>query len=140
MSTLTAKEIQGDFLAIVKASPLATAISGAIYRDGLRPRDSRLEDITVAFVSGLTNQIQTGVIALCIYVPDIDPFGNGILVEDGARTDALARVAQSWLDGNPAADTNYLVTQQATITTLPAADINQHFVSVMLQYRLFNEK
>lgn len=139
MSTRTAKEIQTFFYDLIKASPLATAINGGVYRHGLRPRDSKLEDITVSFVSGLANQMQTGVIAICIFVPDIDPYGNGVYVENGARTQALERVAQDWLDSNPANGSDYALRLQDTITTIEDAEIHQHFVSVMLHYNLFTE-
>lgn len=139
MSTLTAKEIQTFFFDLIKASPLATAVTGSVYRHGLRPRDSRLEDITVSFVSGLANQMQTGVIAICIFVPDIDPYGNGVFVENGARTQVLERAAQDWLDSNPADSTDYSLRLQDTITTIEDAEIHQHFVSVMLHYNLFTD-
>ena len=139
MSTRTAKEIQTFFLDLIKASPLATAINGGVYRRGYRPRDSKLEDITVSFVSGLANQMQTGIIAVCIYVPDTDPYGNGVLVEDGARTEVLERVAQDWIDSNPANGSDYALRLQDTITTVEDVEIHQHFVSVMLHYNLFTE-
>ena len=139
MSTKTAKEIQTDIFDLIKASPLANAISGGVYRAGLRPRDSKLEDITVSFVSGLPNQIQTGIIAICIYVPDIDPYGNGAFVEDGARTELLERLSQNWLDTIPARSTDYVLRLQDTITTIEDEEIKQHFVSVMLHYEYCSE-
>lgn len=139
MSTLTAKEIETFFLDIVKASPLATAVSGEGYRRDMRPRDSRLEDITVGFVSGMTDQIQTGVIAICVYVPDIDPYGNGVMSEDGRRTAQLERMAQDWIDSKPTRGTDYRIRLQDTITTVEDEPIHQHFVSIMLRYDLFNE-
>lgn len=139
MSTLTAKEIQTFFFDLIKASPIATAVNGSVYRHGLRPRDSKLEDITVSFVSGLTNQIQTGVIAVCIYVPDIDPYGNGVYVEDGSRTATLERIAQNWIDSHPAGTSDYYLSLQDTIATIEDEQIHQHFVSIMIHYDLFNE-
>ncbi|MBQ9546756.1 MAG: hypothetical protein IJU90_05670 [Bacteroidales bacterium] len=138
MSAKTAKEIQGDFLAMVKASPLAEAINGSVYHAGLRPRDSQLEDITVSFVSGLTNQIQTGVIAISIFVPDIDPYRNGVYVEDMFRTSALERITQDWIDNLPETNTNYELRLQDTIATINEPTLKQHFISIMLHYKLFD--
>lgn len=137
--TKTAKQIQTDFMAMVQDSALASAVSGSVYRQGYRPRDSRLEDITVGFVAGVPNQIQTGVVAVCVYVPNIDPYGNGVLVEDGARTAELESIAQQWFDSRPDRGTDYKIDLQDTITTVPVDDIEQHFVSIMLKYELFNE-
>lgn len=139
MSTLTSKEILGDFFAMVKASPLASAVNGGVYLNGTRPRGSKNEDITVGFVTGIANQMQTGVIAICVYVPDIDPYQNGVLVEDMGRTLVLERMAQDWINSHPEASTEYFLRLQDTITTVEDEPIHQHFVSIMLQYKLMNE-
>lgn len=161
----TAKEIQGDFLYMVKDMPIVTdqhsqrvlpyplpfrlgagtmadCINGSVYRQGLRPRDSKQEDLTIGFVSGIPEQIQTGVIAICIYVPDIDPYDNGVLVENMERTAQLERVAQDWYDSihTPALGIGYNLSLQDTITTVEDEPIQQHFVSIMLKYKLFNVK
>ena len=81
----TSKQVQGDVYRLLKDSTLYSMISGEVYRQGYRPRDSRLEDAVVIFTAGLPDQIQTGVVTVHIYCPDIDPYGNGVLVEDGDR-------------------------------------------------------
>lgn len=85
----TSKQVQGDVYRLLKDSTLYSMISGEVYRQGYRPRDSRLEDAVVIFTAGLPDQIQTGVVTVHIYCPDIDPYGNGVLVEDGQRTEDL---------------------------------------------------
>ena len=93
----TGKQVQGDVYQLLKDSTLYTMISGDVYRNGYRPRDSRLEDAVVIFTAGLPNQIQTGVVTVNIFVPDIDPYDNGVFVEDGQRTEALERLAAEWV-------------------------------------------
>ena len=141
MSIKTDKEIQGDFLAMVKASPLAEAVNGSVYRASAassnRPRDSKNEDIEVILPKGFTEQVQKGVITILVYVPDIDPYDNGVLVEDGARTAQLARVAQDWIDSCPEHGTGYTFDQQDTIEAIPYPEINQHAVSVQLHYEFY---
>jgi len=139
MSALTSKEILAEFYAMVKGSPLAEAVNGEVYYSHTRPRDSEKEDITVAFVTGLADQMQTGVIAVGIYVPDIKPYENGVYVEDMERTKVLERIAQDWLDAHPEAETRYYVEQQGTVATIEDKDIHQHFISVMLRYQFLNE-
>lgn len=161
----TAKEVQGDILRMIREYPITTdqhagnvlpyplpfplgagtmadCISGDVYRQGLRPRDSQLEDITVGFVAGVPSQIQTGVVAVCIYVPDIDPYDNGVLVEDMQRTAQLERIAQDWFDSihTPALGMGYNLSLQDTITTVEDEPIHQHFISIMLKYKFFNVK
>lgn len=93
----TSKQIQGDVYRLLKDSVLATQISGGVYRSGNRPRDSKKEDAVVIFTSGLPDEIQTGVVTVNIFVPDIDPNDDGVLLEDSERTEELERLAEEWV-------------------------------------------
>ena len=135
----TGKQIQGDVYRLFKDSTLYTMISGEVYREGYRPRDSRLEDAVVIFDAGLSDEIQTGIVTVDIYVPDIDPYGNGVLVEDGQRTEQLERLAQAWADSLTAEVSCYKFKLGATIYTEQEPDINQHFVVVKLKYRYYGD-
>lgn len=131
----TGKQVQGDIYQLLKGSTLYSMISGDVYRNGYRPRDSRLEDAVVIFTAGLPDQIQTGVVTVNIYVPDIDPYDNGVFVEDGERTEALERMVAEWVESLTADKSSYKIELQQTITTQEAYDIKQHFVVVKLKYR-----
>lgn len=137
----TEKEIQSDFFAMVKSSPLASAVSGSVYRatksESLRPRDSVLEDIEVILTVGYTEQVQEGTITILVYVPDVDPYNNGVKVENGARTSAIARVAQNWIDSCPDAGTGYEFEQRDIIESVSIPEINQHAVSIQINYKFF---
>ena len=133
----TAKDIQGDILTLLRRSSVADLISGGVYRAGYRPRDSRLEDAVVIFTAGLPKQIQTGVVTVHIYVPDITL--DGVQVEDGARTAALERALQDWAESLTPAVSPYKFSLQATVSTEDAPDIGQHFVVAMLRYEYFGD-
>ena len=133
----TGKEIQGDVMDLLRGSGLAAMVSGAVYRNGCRPRDSKLEDIIVTFTAGLSEQIQTGVVTVNIFVPDIDPWKNGVLVEDGARCAEIERAAAEWVERLTAAKSNYRFSLNQTIATYESMEVNQHFVCVKLKYELF---
>ena len=60
----TGKQIQGDVYQLLRDSTLYTMISGEVYRSGNRPRDSKKEDAEVIFTTGLTDQIQSGVVTV----------------------------------------------------------------------------
>lgn len=130
----TGKQIQNDVLALLKSGSLPSLISGKVYRRGYRPRDSKLEDAIVIFTTGLPGQIETGVVTINIYVPDIDPYQNGVLVEDGQRCEQLEMVAAEWVESLTTAVSNYRFRLQQTIYTEEEPDINQHFVVVKLKY------
>lgn len=135
----TGKQIQGDIRRLLRDSTLYTEISGEVYRNGYRPRDSRKEDAVVIFTAGLPDQIQTGVVTVNIYVPDIDPSGNGTWVEDGRRTEEVEKLAQAWAESLTAEVSCYKFQLQQTIYTEEASEINQHFVVVKLKYEYFGD-
>lgn len=135
----TSKQVQGDIYRLLKGSTLYSMISGDVYRNGLRPRDSRKEDAVVIFTTGLPYQIQTGVVTVNIYVPDIDPYDNGVLVEDGERTEEIERLAQQWVDSLTTDKSCYKFRLQQTIYTEEEPDINQHFIVVKLGYEYFGD-
>ena len=136
--TKTGTQVQTDIRRMLLGSALAKAVSGSVYRNGYRPRDSRMEDIVVTFTTGLAEQIQTGVVTIGIYIPDID--ANGTWVEDGRRTEALEAAAQAWADSLTAKVAGgYKFRLQQTIYTEAAEDIRQHFVVIKLAYEYFGE-
>lgn len=137
----TAKQIQGDIYKLLATSPIMTnQLSGKVYRNGYRPRDSRQEDTVVTFTAGLPGQIQTGIVTINIYVPDIDPDDNGTWVEDGERTAQVEDLAQQWVNALTA-DTMppYIFALQDTIHTVSEPDIDQHFVTIRLKFKHCNE-
>lgn len=133
----TGKQIQGDIRNLIMDSSLAKKITGAVYRNGLRPRDSQKEDAIVTFTAGLPDQIQTGVVTVNIFVPDIDPDDNGTWVEDGQRCEEVEKLAQEWTDSLTAKISCYKFSLQQTIRTYDEPDIHQHFVFVKLKYEYF---
>ena len=135
----TGKQVQGDIYQLLKDSTLYTMISGDVYRNGYRPRDSRLEDAVVIFTAGLPDQIQTGVVTINIFVPDIDPYDNGVFVEDGQRTEELECLAAEWVESLSADVSCYKFKLQQTIYTEEETEINQHFVVIKLAYKFFGD-
>lgn len=135
----TAKEIQSDIITLLRGSTLAKAVSGGIYRNGYRPLNSQAEDITVGFVTGLTGEIEEGIVVINVYVADIDAFGNGTMVENGERTAEIERLAGDWVKALTASRSNYLFKLSQTIYTEAEREVRQHFVSIRLNYRLYNK-
>ena len=131
---LTAKQVQTDVYNMLKDSALSSMISGAVYRAGYRPRGSRAEDAIVTFTAGTVGEVEKGVVTVNIYVPDIDPYENGVLVEDGARTDELEQAAAEWVQTLTAEKSDYKFKLSKTIYTEADRDTKQHFVVVILEY------
>lgn len=133
----TAKDIQTDFYTLLKDSDLAAMVNGIVYRDGFRPRDSKKEDIVIIYSAGEDDgEIQSGIVTLNIYVPDILPYKNGTMVENAARTAKIERAAQEWYESIRGVMPEYIFRLCNTIHTTADEDINQHFVVVQVKYRL----
>lgn len=134
---LTSKQVQTDVYNILRSSALARALSGEVYRAGYRPRDSRKEDATVIFTAGLADEVQTGVVTINIFVPDIDAFADGTFVENGARTEQIEALAAQWVDTLTAGSSHYLFSLQSAIFTMPDEELRQHIVVIRLNYKYY---
>jgi hypothetical protein len=138
----TGIDIENDIYQLLKASPIAEAINGGIYRDGQRPRDSRQEDAVVRFTEGFGGQVQVGTVTIDVYVPDIDPYGNGITTIDGNRCTAIASIAQAWVESLSAATIpGYMFPRRERMSIRTEQDLqslSQHFVAIKLKYQYVN--
>ncbi|MDR0207342.1 MAG: hypothetical protein LBI45_08825 [Bacteroidales bacterium] len=132
----TAKQIQSDIIELLKDSELSNAVNGKIYRFGYRPRNSQAEDIIVIFTAGFAEQIQTGIVTINIYIPDIENVDNGVMLENGRRGGELEIAACNWVESLTADKSDYKFSLQQTVYTEAEPEINQHFVVVKLKYEL----
>jgi hypothetical protein len=135
----TSRQVQSDIFDLLSKSSLVDIISGQVYKDGLRPRDSTLEDAVVVFTTGSAAEVLNGVVTVLLYVPDIDPYGNGVYVEDTARVETLEAAAAKWVEGMTSNVTgDYLLRLDRMIQTFGDKDINQHFISIGIRFRYWD--
>ena len=132
---ITGKDAQWEVYSLIRNSRLAASVSGGVYRDGYRPRDSRLEDIVVTFVAADARQIQEGCVNVNVFVPDIDPFNNGVWVEDGARTAEIESALDDFISGIDPSSTDYLFRLREAVFTLEDPGTRQHFVTARMSFR-----
>lgn len=132
----TGQQIENDVFNLLRTGSLTKIISGEVYKFGMRPRDSKVEDAVVKFVAGLPDQIHTGVVVVCIYVPDIAPWENGVFVRNIPRCKELEEAASEWVSKLTPAVSDYKFKLAQTIYTEAEPEINQHFVSIRLNYSL----
>lgn len=83
-------DIRDDIYAYIKKTSLATAINGKIYTDK-RGRNSQLEDVYIRVSAATFGQVQTAIVEVHIYVPNILRHSDS--VRDTARERELARIA-----------------------------------------------
>lgn len=130
----TAEEIISDVVNLLKRSDIETHISGKIYRDDLRPKDSRLEDITVHFITGYRGDVERGVVALNAYIIPIDRYNDGVLRKDTRRVIAIQRLLTDWLS-SPMVVNNYLIDSDTILDCEYDPEIKQHYINVRLQFK-----
>jgi hypothetical protein len=133
----TAEEIKSDVRQLLIGSTLANQISGGIYPEGSRPRDSKKEDIVIILTASLYGEIQSGVVTVHIYVPDKD-YGRGYLEKHWERVTEVESMARTWVEGLKAGKSCYKFTLQQTICSQPNSEISQHYVVVCLAYEYYN--
>ena len=135
----TGSEIQDDIYQLLRQSTLTGTLTGKVYKDGYRPRDSGKEDAIVIFTAGVPGQIESGIVTVNIFVPDIDPYDNGIWVKDGERCGQIEAEAQKWVDSITAGVIpGYIIRLNTTIHTEEEPAIRQHFVVIKLKYKYAN--
>jgi hypothetical protein len=132
----TGQQVEDDVYEFLAGSPLRSFIGGEVYRFGMRPRDSVQEDAVVKFVTGLAGEVQTGVVVINIYVPDIDAFHTGVLVRNIHRCKAIEIKAGEWVRSLTTGRSDYRFSPAQTIYTEEEPAIKQHFVTVRIKFEL----
>ncbi len=131
----TGHDIQDEIYRMLKGSGLEQSVSGGVYKNGYRPRDSRLEDIVVTFSQSTAGQVQDGIVTVNVYIPDVDPYTSGVWVEDGERTAEIERALLAWLDGIDRSATDLRLEASQPPFTMEDHASRQHFVTLRVRFR-----
>lgn len=126
----TGSEIEQDIFDMIKLSEIASFVKGEVYKTGMRPVNSRKEDITVSFLSGLDGQFQDGTINVNVFITDL--IKDGHRVPDSARIKvAESKAMRTYKD---LVSSDYLFYLTDIIKTFEAEN-EQHFINVKLKFR-----
>lgn len=128
----TEMQIERDFYSFVKNSDWGKAIKGGVYRSEMRPANATSEDMVVKFLAGLDDQLQTGVVIINTYVPDIIT-SDGRPVADKKRIGELQELIHSFVEN--AEDSDYWIELDETPHTMMNEEINQHFIYTRLKFK-----
>lgn len=128
----TEQQIERDFYSLIINSPLGEAVNKRVYRDGMRPANATTEDLVIKFLSGIDEQVQTGVVILNLYVPDVACSESGIKVKDAARIAVLEELILSFVNDN--ADTEYWMQTDGTPISMFNEEIKQHLIYSRIKF------
>lgn len=131
--TKSEKRIESDLFKLIVSSPLAKMVSGKVYRKGMRPEGATTEDIVVKFLAGAEGQIQSGVIVVNVYVPDIASKTLKRKVENTARVEQIEDAVIDFVSG--CTDTEYLYELDETPYSLAVEGIDQHVIYSRIHYQ-----
>ena len=127
--------IKDDVYAHIKNSPLASAVTGKICKQGVRPKDSDKEDVVIAVIANLNGQIQEAAVNVNIYVAD-DIKNDGQNQEATIRLRELCRIASETLEVGRGDDFRFTLESQHVIE-VPGT--KEHVINNRLNYKQVNE-
>ncbi|MCQ2299701.1 MAG: hypothetical protein MJZ81_06225 [Bacteroidales bacterium] len=131
--TKSEKTIEKDLFRLISDSQLAKMVNGKVYRAGMRPDGSKSEDIVVKFLTGTEGQIQTGVVVVNIYVPDIVTKTSGKNLENTSRVEQLEDAVIGFVQD--CRDVEYLYELDGTPQSFAVEEIGQHAVTARIHYQ-----
>lgn len=123
----TGSQIEQDFYDMIKGSVLRNEINGGVYKDGMRPTDSLKEDVIVTFVSGVSEQYESGVVNVNVFVPNINHLKNI------SRCKVLETIVSDVINGLSKAE--YLIELRKMIQSYKVEEKDEHFVNVNLKFK-----
>lgn len=80
----TVQDIEDDFYNAIKQTSIVSSVSGELYKQGLRPVNSKLEDINLIVTTLDSEQYQNGIITLLVFCNGVDLYQSQT-VPDKAR-------------------------------------------------------
>ena len=133
--SLTAGQIESKVYELLKNSTLKNIIGGDVYLEGTRPNDSKSEDIVISFLTGRDGDIQTGIVVVNAYIPDIDNGVNkGVKTKHTLRCRELEMALKSFADSISIFE-DFKFKTDRTVQTFKEDNIQQHFVNLRLKFK-----
>lgn len=131
----TTQDIEDDFYKALSQTELIKAVRGKLYKKGMRPIDSKKEDVTLIVTTLDSAQYQTGIVTLLIYVNGTDLYQSQT-VPDKKRIKTLSRAAVDVLDELKPIMKDYdgLSFFQA-VTNDYDVETEQYFISAKIMFR-----
>lgn len=127
--------IKDDIYNHIKRSVLATAVTGKLCKQGVRPKESKLEDVVISLIANQNGQLQEAVVNVNIYVEDIKK-SDGQHIENTIRLRELCNVAADVLEVGRGDDYRFTLESQRV---LEVSSAELHVINNRLNYKQLNE-
>jgi hypothetical protein len=133
----TTLEIIDTLWSHINNSSLKSAINGQICKQK-RPISSKAEDVVINCLAANNEQLQTAIVNVNIYVPNVTVRLNGAVdtsQPNMARLETLAVAAGAILDDQWVDDYNFSVQQQLVIED---QESTSHYINFRIEYYSIN--
>ncbi len=127
--------IKDDVHTFIKNSTLASAVTGKICKQGVRPKGSDKEDVVISVIANQNGQIQEAVVNVNIYVKD-DIKSDGQNQEATIRLRELCDTASEILEVGSGEDFRFTLESQRVIEV---EGTKEHVINNRLNYKQINE-
>ena len=127
--------IKDDLCEFISNSPLKSAVTGKVCKQGVRPKDSDKEDVVISVIANINGQIQEAVVNVNIYVKD-DIKSDGQNQEATIRLRYLCKIASETLEVGSGEDYRFTLESQHIIEV---TGTKEHVINNRLNYRQLNE-
>lgn len=127
--------IKDDVYTFIKKSPLASAVTGKVCKQGIRPKGSDKEDVVISVIANQNGQIQEAVVNVNIYVKD-DIKADGQNQEATIRLRELCEIASDTLEVGRGEDFRFTLESQHVIEVEAT---KEHVINNRLNYKQVNE-
>jgi len=135
----TGLEVEDDIYKMMQNSPIHLIVNGQIYKGETRPfqdkKSEAKEDIVIRYLTGLSLQVQNGVVIVNVYCPYIKS-GDRVLVRNTARCQELEKKLSETLYYLKTIDTEYKFDFDGAIQTYNEDEISQTFSTLRIRYKI----
>lgn len=132
---LTKIEVENHLYSLLKASEVATEISGGIYPDGQRPQSSSKEDAEIIMTTATAEAVTEGSVNILVFVQDVTQSGSkSAKVANRPRLTKIARLLADFAEGLKA-DSDYLFRPSEAVYISEYTELGQHAAVLRLSFK-----
>ena len=137
----TGLEVESDIYEMLQNSPIHLVVNGQIYKGETRPfvgkNDNPKEDIVVRYLTGISSQMQRGVVIVNVYCPYIKS-GDKVFIRNTSRCQKFERKLDETFHYLQSIHSDYYFEFDGAIQTYNEDEINQTFSTLRIKYKILD--
>lgn len=131
----TESQVEQDFYNGLRKTSLINNVRGKLYKYGLRPFDSKNEDVVLRVTTLNANQLQEGVVTIMVFIKNIDGAEMGRLTPNKKRIAEVETMCLECLEELKHIMEDYgNLRLETSIVSKYDSDTKQSFVSTRIKF------